>query len=319
MPIAHKKSSRHTPYTHKHPFMSGYLPVGDGHRIFYSLYGNQRGKPVLFVHGGPGAGSSKRDARFFDPRRYLVITFDQRGCGRSMPESSLHANTTQKLAADMKKLLSHLGIRKAIIFGGSWGSTLALIFAIKNPQMVSRLVLRGIFLGTPEENHYFTHTARNMYPEAWENMISLVPRGKDIMAYYHKQTRSKNAKTRAKHTRAWATYEFSISKLIFSKEVLQNTLREVSPDAFSRIELHYLTNNCFLPKNYILRRSSRIRNIPAHIVHGRYDCVCNPLYAYLLHKALPKSTLKMTIAGHSAGDDENQEELLSIMNRLRTA
>lgn len=297
-------------------YNKGYLHVGDKHYIYYELSGNPRGKPVIFIHGGPGGECRNDDKRFFNPRIFNIITFDQRGSGKSKPFASIKDNTTFKLVEDIKKLLDFLCIKKVILFGGSWGSTLSLVYAIKYPETVKAMVIRGIFLGTKEENDYFAYNAKYTFPEAWEKMISLVPMNKrnNIMEYYYTMIKSRNSK---KYALAWATYELSVFKLKYSKEKVNEILKKIKYKAFSLIELHYLTHNCFLPKDYILNNANRLRNIPITIVQGRYDKVCPPSSAHNLHKKIPNSRLTYTIAGHSASDEETEKILVKEMNKFK--
>lgn len=304
-------------YKNVKAYKKGYFKVGDGHQIYYELCGNPEGKPVMFVHGGPGGGFSDKDKRFFNLKKFNVILFDQRGSGRSKPFASLNGNTTFKLAEDMRKLLGYLKIDKIILFGGSWGSTLSLVYAIRYPETVIGMVLRGIFLGSNEENDYFVYGVKDHFPEAWERMASLVPEKnrKNIIEYYYNQMNSKNEKIRKKFTLEWARYEFSVSKLIYSEKKVKETLKEVRYEAFSLIELHYLKNNCFLPKNYILNNAGKIK-CPVSIVHGRYDLVCSPESAYRLDEKLKNSKLFFTLAGHSASDEENEKMLIKEINKI---
>lgn len=299
-------------------YSNGYLDSGEGHSIYYELSGNPKGKPVLFVHGGPGAGFREEDKRFFNPKIFNVITFDQRGSGRSKPFASLKKNETSFLVEDMRKLLKSLEIEKVILFGGSWGSTLSLVYAIKYPETVKAMVLRGISLGGKDDNNYLIYKAKRHFPDAWSKMLELVPfiYRKKVIKYYYKMMNSKNKDTIEKYTMAWARYEFSISSLSPSEKKIKDILKNIRHEAFSLIELHYLINNCFLPKDYILKNSGKIEKIPASIIHGRYDCVCDPLSAYYLHKKLKNSTLIYTTAGHSASDRENEEALVKEMDKL---
>lgn len=298
-------------------YRKGYLDVGDGHRIYYELSGNRKGKPVLFVHGGPGGGCSEKDKRFFNPKKFNIITFDQRGSGKSKPFASIKNNTTFKLVKDMRKLLRFLGIKKVILFGGSWGSTLSLVYAIKHPETVLGMVVRGIFLGNKEEDDYLVYGARKIYPEAWERMASLVPNRnrKDIMAYYLKNMKSKDKRVRKRYSLEWARYEFSVSSLKYSEKKVKELLKIIKYEAFSIIELHYLTNECFLPKNYILKNVGKFR-FPVSIVHGRYDIVCEPLSAYELSKKIKNCRLFFTLAGHSTSDSESEDILVKEMDRF---
>jgi len=299
-------------------YKKGYLNVGDGHLIYYELSGNQKGKPVLFVHGGPGGGFSEKDKRFFNPKLFNIITFDQRGSGKSKPFASIKNNTTHKLVEDIRKLIYFLDIKKTYLFGGSWGSTLCLVYAIKYPETVKAMVLRGIFLGTKKENDYFICDAKSSFPKVWEEMINLVPNRfrKNVIGYYLKMMKSKNKETSNKYKLAWATYEFSVSKLIYDKNKVREILKEVNFESFSIIELHYLSNNCFIPKKYILDNVKKINKIPLAIVHGRYDKICDPYMAYLLHKKIKNSKLYYTLAGHSASDKGNEDVLVNEINKF---
>ncbi|OIO81492.1 prolyl aminopeptidase [Candidatus Pacearchaeota archaeon CG1_02_32_132] len=300
-------------------YKKAYLKVENGHELYYELSGNPKGKPVIFLHGGPGGGFSERDKRFFNPK-FNMIHLDQRGSGKSKPLASLKNNTTPELVKDIKELLNFLKIKKVFLFGGSWGSTLALAYAIKYPETVAGMVLRGIYIPSKEENEYFTYEAKDNFPEQWKELASLVPeeiiKKKQIEKYYYKKIISAEKDIREKYVKAWARYEFSISKLNYSEKKVQRVMKEVKVEAFSAIELHYLTNNCFMPKDYIMNNLHRISHIPTSIIHGRYDCVCRPLSAYKLHKKLHNSKLFFTIAGHSASEEETQKLLTKEMDRI---
>ena len=306
------------PYTKIKTYKKDYLKVDNDHKIYYELSGNPKGKPVLFVHGGPGVGFMEEDKRYFNPKHFNIITFDQRGAGRSEPFASIKNNTTFKLVNDIKKLLNLLKIDKVYLFGGSWGSTLSLIYAIKYPETVAGMVIRGIFFGSEAENHFFLYEAQNIFPEAWEKMASLVPANHKtrIPEYYYKMMKSKNKKIRKKFTLAWAIYELSISKLKTSEIEVKQLLKKFRFEAFPTIEIHYLTNHCFLPKDYILKNIYKLKDIPISIVHGRYDHVARPLNAYKLHKKLPKSKLYYTFAGHSAFEEETEKRLVKEMDKF---
>ena len=300
-------------------YKKGFLKVYKEHEIYYELSGNPKGKPVLFVHGGPGGGFLEEDKRYFNPKFFNIIHFDQRGAGRSKPFASIKNNTTFDLVNDIKKLIDFLKIKKVILFGGSWGSTLSLVYAIKHPETVSSMVLRGIFFGSEAENHFFVYEAQNIFPETWEKMTSLLPKihQKKIPEYYYKMMKSEDKKIRKKFTLAWALYELSISKLKSSESKVKESLKKFKFESFSIIELHYLTNHCFLPKDYILKNIHRIKDIPVSIVHGQYDHVARPLNAYQLHKKLPKSKLYFTFAGHSAFEKETENRLVKEMDKLK--
>jgi len=298
----------------------GFLDVEEGHKIYYEIAGNPKGKPILFLHGGPGGGFREKDKKYFNPKKFKIILFDQRGAGKSTPTSSIKNNTTQKLVFDIKKLLDHLKIKKTFLFGGSWGSTLALVYAINYPETISGIVLRGIFLASKKENNYFTYEAKRMYPEEWEKMTSIVPlkyiRKKKIEEYYYKMILSKNPKIREKYFNSWAEYEFSISCLNPNKKKIKKDLKSINKESFSTIELHYLNRNCFLPENYILKNVSKLNKIPIIIIHGRYDCICSPSAAYTLHKRLKNSTLQFVLSGHSSSDKEMERALVKATETI---
>lgn len=298
-------------------YKKGYLNIGDNYKIYYELSGNPKGKPVLFVHGGPGGGFREKDKRFFNPKLFNIITFDQRGAGKSKPFASIENNTTSKLVEDIRKLLKFLRIKKVIIFGRSWGSTLSLVYAIKYPKSVVRLILSGIFLGTKEDNDYFIYNSRHIFPEVWEEMISLVPEKNrnNIYEYYFNMIKSRDKKISKKYGRMWAKYESSISKLKYSENEVIKSIQKMKLN-LSLIELYYIVNNCFLPKNFILKNAYKLNHTPVSIVHGRYDIVCSPLNSYKLHKKIKNSKLYYTLGGHSSSDKETEERLVKEMDKL---
>jgi len=295
------------------PYKKGYFPVGDGHELFYALYGNPNGIPVLFVHGGPGGGCSKDAHRHFNPKKFNILTVDQRGAASSRPYASLRANTTQKLVQDFRKFLKFLKIKKVFLFGGSWGSCLSLCYAIKYPKTVMGMVLRGIYLGTRYENDYFLNGgARTHFPDVWERFVSMVPKRyqKKPSKYYWKMMHSKNEKTVKKYCYEWALYESSMVPLVYNPAKVRKATRGKWVVSIAKLEAHYLMNDCFLPKNYIMKNARKISRIPLSIIHGRYDFVCTPDIAYALHKVLPKSKLFFVLAGHAAGDSEMQSRMM---------
>ncbi len=297
---------------------SGYLSVGDSHQIYYEAYGNPKGLPVLFVHGGPGAGFSDNDKDFFDFKKQFVIFFDQRGSGFSKPFASTKQNTTDHLVKDMNKLLDLFKIKKVFLFGGSWGSTLSLIYAIRNPKRVSGMLLRGIYLSTKKENnHYLGGGVAASFPENWERFLSLVPKSqrKNIAKYYLSKMQSKNKTIRKKHCFEWAYYEISIAKLYISPEQVKEYMKDYSYESLSPLEAHFISNGCFIPENYILKNIKKLKNIPLTILHGRYDAICLPSIAYALHKSLPHSKLQFLTAGHSSGDPELKKALQLEMKK----
>ncbi|MFA4820348.1 MAG: prolyl aminopeptidase [Candidatus Aenigmatarchaeota archaeon] len=299
------------------PYKSGFLKVGDGHTLYYELCGNPKGRPVLYLHGGPGGGIAPNDRRYFNPKAYNAILFDQRGAGKSKPFASTKNNTTWKLLEDIRVLLNHLGIKKVFLFGGSWGSTLALVYAINYPETVTGMLLRGIFLSTTEEyKEFFGGYSAKMFPDAWERFLSFVPNRKNPVAYYIKQMNSKDKKISDKYAREWSTYELTMLKLVVPQKTLKKYLRRGNYRALGPLEAHYLSRNCFLSENYILKNAHKLKKIPTVIVHGRYDAICMPISAYKLHKALPCSKLYFVISGHGAHDKNMGRKLVEELDKF---
>lgn len=302
------------------PYKTGYLKVSDGHKLYYELCGNPNGKPVLVLHGGPGAGIYPKMRRTYNPKVYKIILFDQRGAGKSKPFASTKANTTQKLVQDINALLKELKIKKVFLSGGSWGSTLALVYAIKNPKKVAGMLLRGIFLNTKKENDYlFNGGVKNHFPDVWNRFIKLVPKKyqKDPVAYYYKKINSTNHKIRKKFMYEWAYYEMSLLKIKSTKKAVEKSMKEYNYKALSIIEAHYFQNNCFLINNYILKNIHKISKIPVSIVHGRYDMICPVVNAYNLHKKLKNSVLHIIdMSGHSSSEPLMIDKMISEMNRF---
>jgi len=301
------------------PHRHGYFPVGDGHELYYALYGNPKGIPVLFVHGGPGGGCGKNAYRHFNPKKFNILTVDQRGAGKSRPFASLRANTTQKLVQDFKKILKFLKIKKVFLFGGSWGSCLSLCYAIKYPKTVLGMVLRGIYLGTRYENEYFmSGGAKTHFPDVWERFVRIVPKRhrRHPEFYYWKMMNSKNKKIMKKYCYEWAFYECSMVHLMYNQKTVAKEMRGNWFIPLAKLEAKYLMNDCFLPKNYVLRNVNKIKNIPFSIVHGRYDFVCTPDMAYSLHKALPKSKLFFVLAGHSSADPKIRKAMMREIHAM---
>ncbi len=292
-------------YPEIEPFEHGMLPVSDLHEIYYEQCGNPEGKPVVFFHGGPGGGGSTEPRRFFDPERYRIILLDQRGCGRSRPHAELRQNTTWDLVADIDKLREHLGIERWQVFGGSWGSTLALAYAQSHPQAVSELVLRGIFLLRRRELLWFYQEGcSRLFPDAWEAFLAPIPeveRGDLISAYYRRLT-GEDPAVRLEAARAWSVWEASTSHLMQNPDHIASAAGDDFATAFARIEAHYFVHGGFFShENQLLEGIDRIRHIPAVIVQGRYDVVCPPETAWALHRAWPEARFVMVPdAGHSA-------------------
>ncbi len=299
-----------------------FLTVPGGHKLHYDIQGHRDGMPVLYLHGGPGGGCSKADHRFFDFKKTRVTFFDQRGAGKSRPFASTKNNTTDDLVGDINQLLDHLGLKRVFIFGGSWGSTLALVYAIRHPERVMGLLLRGIFLGTKSENDYYLRGGVRLYfPEIWERFLSHVPASsrRNPAAYYRKQMHSRSRAIRKAYAFEWAFYEFSIMKLHTTEKATTKAIRSFPFEALSRLEAHYILQNCFLPDNYIIKNVKRIAHLPVSIIQGRYDMVCPPEAAFRLHEALHNSQLHIVTAGHTAREKPVEEKLISEMKRFTRA
>lgn len=316
-------SSLRTLYPAIAPYNTGMLPVSDLHSIYYEQSGNPHGKPVVFLHGGPGGGTGPNCRRFFDPRAYRIILFDQRGCGKSIPFAELRDNTTWDLVSDIEKLRQHLGISRWQVFGGSWGSTLALAYAEKHPEQVSELVLRGIFLLRRRELAWFYQAGADMvFPDAWENYLAPIPveERSDMIAAYYRRLTSDDAAVRLAAARAWSIWEGSTSYLLQDPERIAANGLDRFAEAFARIECHYFVNHGFLERDdELLAGVSRIRHIPAVIVQGRYDMVCPMRSAWDLHRAWPEADLRIVpTAGHASFEPGNIHELLRATDDFRT-
>lgn len=306
------------------PYDSGHIKVSDLHQLYYEQCGNPNGKPVVFLHGGPGAGLIPDYRRFFDPQAYRVILFEQRGSGRSIPHASLEDNTTWHLVQDIETIREHFGIEQWLVFGGSWGSTLSLAYAESHPERVTGLVLRGIFLCRPKELSWFyedNQGASAMFPETWEQYVSIIPeaeRGDLIQAYYNRLT-SDDAAVRLEAAQAWSNWEASALKLLPDQNVIDEFTEPEMAIALARIECHYFVNNCFFEtSNYLIDNIHRIRHIPGVIVHGRYDVICPVMNAWDLHKAWPEASLKIIPdAGHAATEPGIAAALVEATDAFR--
>ena len=308
-------------YPEIEPFDSGFLPVSPLHTLYYEQCGNPHGKPVVFLHGGPGGGTNAKCRRFFDPAVYRIVLFDQRGCGKSTPHAELTDNTTWDLVADIERVREHLGVDRWQVFGGSWGSTLALAYAQTHPDKVSELVLRGIFMLRRWELEWFYQKGCDaLYPDAWETYLDAIPeveRG-DLMSAYHRRLTSPDAKTRTDAARAWSVWEGATSFLWQDKSHIESSAEDEFALAFARIECHYFVNGGFFEHDdQLLRNVERIRNIPAVIVQGRYDVVCPLRSAWDLHRAWPEADLHIVQdAGHSAFEPGIVHELVEATDRF---
>jgi proline iminopeptidase len=304
------------------PFDQRVLDMGDGHRVYVEQCGKPDGIPVMVCHGGPGGGCSPAMRRYFDPAHYRVILFDQRGCGRSRPHASIVSNTTWHLVADMDAILTALGISKAIVFGGSWGATLALTYAISHPEKVSHLVLRGVFLMTKAELQWFYGGgAAAFFPELWQRFIAPIPvaeRG-DLIEAYHRRLFSGNLVEETRYGRIWAQWENALAS-IQNEGAMGESPAEYAR-AFARLENHYFRHGGFMEcDGWLLRERKRIEHIPATIIQGRYDMVCPPLSAWKLADGWAKCQLQMIgMAGHALSEPGISEALVRTMDQLRAA
>lgn len=317
--VADQKRAPQTLYPPIAPFDQRMLDVGDGHSVYVEQCGNPEGLPVVVLHGGPGGGCSPAMRRFFDPRRYRIILFDQRGCGRSRPHASVTQNTTWHLVRDIELIRQTLGIEKWVVFGGSWGATLSLIYAQSHPERAQALVLRGVFLMTRKElDWFYGGGAGRFWPETWDRFARLIPQEErgDMIAAYHKRLFSGDYATEVKYARAWASWENALAS-IYSN----GNGGEAPGDyarAFSRLENHYFTHGGFLDYDgQILDQMERIADIPGYIVQGRYDMVCPPEAAWSVAQKWPAAKLRMVRnAGHALSEPGISAELVMIMDRI---
>jgi len=304
------------------PFETGMLKVSDLHTVYWEQSGNRSGEPVVFVHGGPGGGTEPAHRRFFDPASYRIILFDQRGCGKSSPHAELRENTTWDLVADMERLRERLGVERWHVFGGSWGSTLALAYAITHTARVASLVLRGIFLLRRQELRWFYQEGcSEIFPEAFQDFLAPIPvaeRG-DLIAAYHKRLTSPDAAVRSRAARAWSVWEASTSKLLPDARLKAHHDESEFAEAFARIECHYFVNHGFFQSNsFLLDNAPKLRAIPGVIVQGRYDVVCPPVTAFMLHQAWPQAEFRIVPdSGHSAFEPGIVKELVAATDRFR--
>jgi proline iminopeptidase len=288
------------------PYATHRLTVDAPHELYVEECGNVMGLPVLFVHGGPGAGCEEFHRRFFDPNLYRIILFDQRGAGRSTPHANLDNNTTPHLVADMEKIREHLGIERWVLFGGSWGSTLSLVYAETHPERVLGLILRGIFLCRPWEIHWFYQEGANrIFPDLWQEFIAPIPEPEhhDLLSAHHRRLTGTDEVARMASAKAWSLWEGRTATLLPNKHVVDFFGLPHTALALARIEAHYFAHNSFLEPNQILRNASRLSGIPGTVVHGRYDMVCPIQNAWELARAWPDASFEIIPgAGHSAAE-----------------
>ncbi len=304
------------------PFETGYLPLTDGHVMYWEQVGNPRGAPALFLHGGPGAGAGAVHRRFFDPGFWRVAIFDQRGAGRSRPLGSLAHNTTADLVEDIERLRRHLAIGRWLLFGGSWGSTLALAYAQAYPQHVIGLVLRGVFLGRKHEVDWFLHGLAAVFPDAHAVFVGFLPEAerRDVLGGYLRRLTHPDPAVHMPAARAWSVYEGSCSTLLPSPDTVASFAQDRTALGLARIEAHYFANRLFLPPGGLLAGMARIARMPGEIVQGRYDMICPARTAFELTAAWPSARLTLVPdAGHSALEPGIRRALVAAVERFRLA
>jgi proline iminopeptidase len=303
------------------PYRTDFLPVSDLHTLYVEECGNPEGKPVIFLHGGPGGGTVPIYRQFFDPQRWRIILFDQRGCGKSLPHAELTENTTWHLVADIESIRQHLGIDKWVVFGGSWGSTLALAYAQTHPQRCAGLILRGIFTLRPEEIRWFYQSgASYLFPDAWETYLAPIPQEEshDLLTAYYRRLTHPDKAVQLAAARAWSVWEASTSKLIPDLSLIDKFSEESFAIAFARIECHYFVNGGFFETpDQLLSNAQQLRSIPGVIVQGRYDVVCPMKTAWELHQAWPEADFVIVPdAGHSATEPGIVTALIEASDRF---
>jgi proline iminopeptidase len=315
------RMSRTDLYPEITPYESGFLDLDAGHRMYWEQSGNPEGKPVLFFHGGPGAGSTSAHRRFFDPQHYRIVVFDQRGAGRSTPLGELEANTTLHLIADTERLREYLGIEKWLVFGGSWGSTLGLAYGIHHPERCTGFVLRGIFLCRTQEIDWFLYGMRSVFPEAWSRFASHLPAPErsDLLEHYYRRLTDPDPEVHLPAARVWSSYEGACSTLLPSPETVAAFADDRVALGLARIEAHYFRHAIFLPENHLLDSVEAVRQIPCTIIQGRYDMVCPIVTADELHQAWPEAEyIVIPDAGHSAMEPGIRASLIRATEGFKT-
>lgn len=305
------------------PYNKGFLKVSELHNLYYEEIGNPQGKPVVFLHGGPGGGVSPDHRRFFDPKVYRIILFDQRGSGQSTPCAELRENTTWDLVKDTETLREFLKISKWVVFGGSWGSTLALTYAITHPEKVKALILRGIFLCRPSEIKWFYQEgASQIFPDVWDEYLKPIPENErhDLVSAYHRRLTHPDLHIRLEAAKAWSKWEAATSRLYMDPHAVDEFDDPDFALSFARIECHYFTNKAFFKTdNWLLENIDKIRHLPGFIIQGRYDVVCPAKSAWELHKAWPEA--KFTIirdAGHAASEPGTRSALIEAADTCKS-
>jgi proline iminopeptidase len=301
------------------PYQSGRMPLDTRHTMYWEVSGNPDGIPVVFLHGGPGSGASPSHRRFFDPARYRIVIFDQRGSGRSAPLGAIEDNTTPLLIADIERLRRHLGIERWLIFGGSWGSTLALAYGEAHPERCLGFVLRGIFLCRPSEIEWFLYGMRNVFPDVWRNFAEYIPAAErgDLLAAYRRRLEDPDPAVHLPAARTWSLYEGACSTLMPSEDAMKHFGDDGVALGLARIEAHYFAHDIFLPRGSLLANVDRIRHLPCVIVQGRYDMVCPAVSAFDLKAAWPEAELiVIPDAGHSAWEPGIRARLVAAVARF---
>ncbi len=302
------------------PYAQDFLKVTSPHALYYEESGEQKGLPVLFVHGGPGAGCTVDDRRFFDPELYRIILFDQRGCGRSTPYGLLEDNNTKALIEDIEALRKHLKIERWILFGGSWGSTLSLLYAEKYPNHVSGLILRGIFLGREKDYQWlYQEGANRIFPDYWKEFIDAIPEEEqgDLIEAYYRRLHSEDELAQMGAAKHWARWEGASATLNPCKRVLERFTDPHTALSLALIETHFFKNRCFIKADQILREVYKLEKIPGIIVHGRYDMICTLDNAYVLQQAWPKSELYIVReAGHVSSEPGIVDALINATEKM---
>ena len=302
------------------PYATHWLEVDSPHKLYVEEVGNPEGLPVLFVHGGPGGGCTENDRRFFDPEKYRIILFDQRGSGRSRPHAELHHNSTAALVADIEQLREFLEIERWALFGGSWGSTLSLVYAQAHPARVMGMILRGIFLCRPRDIRWFYQDgACRVFPDYWQDYLSVIPESEqdDMLGAYYRRLTGDNDIERMTAAKAWCTWEGRCASLDPNPDLVEHLGSPHTALAMARIEAHYFVNNAFLGENEIIAKVDCLRDIPAVIVHGRYDMVCPVDQAVALHAAWPEARLEIIRdAGHASSEPGTLSALVEAADAM---
>lgn len=320
MPVSSPTTPSRPLYPPLEPYAHGHLDVGDGHQVYWELCGNPDGQPAVFLHGGPGGGCSPEHRRLFDPRRWRVLLFDQRGCGRSRPFASLEANTTWHLVADIERLRAMLGVERWLVFGGSWGSTLALAYAETHPERATGLILRGIFaLRRAELLWYYQHGASLLFPDKWEGFVAPIPDAEreDLIAAYRRRLTDPDPAVQLAAARAWSLWEGETITLLPDAGYSAQFGADEFARAFARIENHYFVHAGWLEEGQLIRDAPKLRHVPGVIVQGRYDIATPAVTAWDLHRAWPEAEFVLVEgAGHAYSEPGIRDALLDATDRF---